>query len=219
MTVTKAFVIIGLLLIVLASIAIGIRRHWLTTIKLTPVDMPVSMAIGHISTGDFKIDINYSYKMALDFDRDSYPDQTLACLTGIETHHEECAGMPSLVDVRWVVTSDGKVVEEGTTDDQGGGYWGDHLGRELGLFNARAGQHYKVDLEFLQDGSRLAAAHPRLIIFPGPEFGGELGATYLYVELLAVICAGVGALLILVSFLLHKARVQEAKWAMESAQE
>ncbi|SRR5712692_2618599 len=209
---TRAFVIAGLLLIALAAIAIGIRRHWLTTIKVTPVDMPVSMSVGHASTGDFRIDINYSYKMALDFDRDSYPDQTLACLTGIETHDEECVGMPSLVDVRWVVTSEGKVIEEGTTDGRSGGYWGDHLGRELGLFNARAGQHYKVDLEFLKDGSRLAVAHPRLIIFPGPEFGGEIGATYLYVELLAYLFGLLGAVMVVSAFFLHRAEKQEAKW-------
>jgi hypothetical protein len=201
--------VLGVTLVVLAVTAILVRRHWLSTVELTPVNMPISMSVGHLNTGDFKIDVNYLYQIEMHFYSEHYPDPVLDCLVGMPSTANKCEETPSLVEVKWVLTNDGNVLKQGVTHE-GSGYWADGLVRTLGNFKGEAGHRYRLDLDVVKDGSRLATANPRLIIHPYREFTNDWRATYYFVEPLALVCVGLGLLLIVCSFLLHRARLQES---------
>jgi len=95
------------------------------------------------------------------FDFDGVP-----CLLGLF----DCPNAPGVVRASWVLSDDGKVVARGISDEAQGMLGGtETMGREIGTFDAKKGAHYVLDVDVLEDGSRLNAGHPRLQIV---ELGG-----------------------------------------------
>jgi hypothetical protein len=50
--------VIGVGLIVLGIIARAGIQHWMDTRIVYPVDLPVSLAVGHIHTGPFRLNLS-----------------------------------------------------------------------------------------------------------------------------------------------------------------
>jgi len=132
--------------------------------------MPVSLSVGRVRTAELQINVEstYSIGIAVAQNRDY---EEVRCLLGID----QCQGNPSALRASWSVSTAGRVTVRGISDTEPGEFWAaEGPGRVLGTFHANGGR-YIVDLNVLQDGSRLNAHAPYLVIF---ESGGERGRAY-----------------------------------------
>ena len=155
----------------------GVWACWHASRNWEPVDVPVSLSKGHIRTAEFKIRVESTYWIGIvtdwpwDFERGR-------CLFGVDP----CDGSPSVLAARWAISKKGRVGLRSNISE----HWSmgtEKLGRVLGSFHAGPG-NYVLDLDVTEDGSRLNAAAPHLVVF---EAGGLREAT-----------AGVGAWTVLV---------------------
>ena len=138
---------------------------WENTRIWKPVDVPVSLSAGRVRTAEFQINVESTYSIGIAVEQSPDYEET-RCLLGID----QCQGNPSVLRASWSVSRAGRVLVGGMSDSEHGEFWtGWGPGRVLGSFHADRG-HYILDLNVLQDGSRLNARAPYLAIF---ESGGE----------------------------------------------
>lgn len=165
----------GIALVCTGAIVLGLWILWVTTRSQTPVDMPVSMTVGHIRTPEFRINRNALYTIDIEVEK-TIPFDTLSCLLGMSMGHtstafEECPDRPSVVKASWLLTSNGQTIGRGYSDDYISGAWmNDSIARELGHFDGKSGSSYVLDVNVLADGSLLASGNPRLKVEIDPEF-------------------------------------------------
>ena len=164
--------------VVLAVIGFGTFtsvEYWMATRIFTPVDMPVSLALGHIRTGPFKINLKNNYAISL-----NATDYTR--ITG------QCMSSPRY-KVRWNLYKAGRVVASGSPDDEN--YYYFYYG---GGFAADSGV-YDLDMEVLSDGSCLNPGYPRLKIFTDrDEYQGGITA----LSWIAALSAAIGTSLVII---------------------
>ena len=160
----------GVIFLVVGIGAYGTWVLWLTTRTLRPVNIPVSMAIGHVRTREFKLNLSAPYTIQIEVQK-TIPFDTLNCLLGMamprssSTALGECPDRPSVVKASWVLTSDGQTVARGSSDDDRlGGWMNDSISRELGSFQGQRGRGYVLDVSVLADGSALDLGKPRLTV-------------------------------------------------------
>ena len=132
--------------------------------------MPVSLSVGRARTAEFKINVESTYAIGIAVEQNRDYEE-VRCLLGIE----KCDGNPPALSASWSVSKAGRVMVSGMSDSEHGEFWtGWGNGRVLGRFNGNGGR-YILDLNVLQDGSRLNARTPYLVIF---ESGGERWGAY-----------------------------------------
>ena len=143
---------IGLTLILAGIAWFGGWACWLATRIWVPLHVPISLSQGHIRTPEFTINVESAYliqiRVAQDFDNEGGP----CLLVGLRC--------PSALGTSWSLSNRERVIARGSDDPSG---------RGLGTFNAGKGR-YILDLDIMQDGSRLNAGAPHLMVF---EAGGQ----------------------------------------------
>ncbi len=97
-------------------------------------------------------------------------------MLGTETlQPARCHGLPSLIDISWRVTSNGKTVAEGNSKNYKGGGWGPTIEREIGGFRASKGHSYSLDLVVNKDAGSLNVANPKIKVGVHPsEYKGNV---------------------------------------------
>jgi hypothetical protein len=197
--------LVGVIFLVVGVGVSGTWVLWLTTRTDRPVNIPMSMAIGHVRTSEFKLNMSAPYTIGIEVQK-TIPFDTLNCLLGMamaraSTALEECPDRPSVVKASWVLTSDGQTVAQGSSDDYRGGAWmNDSISRELGHFESQSGLRYVLDVSVLADGSSLALGNPRLKVevHPGVYEGYLFWSAILF--LAAAVLVVVGIILLIVSW-------------------
>lgn len=116
-------------------------QYWMATRTFTAVDMPVSLAPGHIRTGPFKINLRNFYTIEAEV-----PDYQFISWKCVSYR---------LYKFRWDLYRDGRIIES-----QEAGYEEPYLGG----FALEKGT-YDLDVEILSDGSCLNPGHPKLKIY------------------------------------------------------
>ena len=157
---------IGIVLILLGLVTCGSIQYWMMTRTFVPVDMPVSLATGHIRTGPFRINLRDGYSVWIDLDENVRSDATCNAYSSLQT--------------RWVLDRGGQVVEK----------W-DYpvlLDTYLQGFEAEKGT-YELDVEVISDASCLNSAHPRLRVTTGKREYEEEFSPLMW---LSVLCIGAG---------------------------
>jgi biopolymer transport protein ExbD len=130
---------LGLVLFV-AGIATFIAvQRWISTRIVRPVDMPVSLAAGHIRTGPFRLNLETSYWVSV--------DQGAWWNTG-----RACVEQYPHLQTRTVLYQHGKVVDMRLREAS-----------HFATFYATPGE-YELDVEVLSDFSCLDKGHPRLYV-------------------------------------------------------
>jgi hypothetical protein len=197
---------------VCAGVAVyGVWILWLSTRTERPVDIPISMAVGHVRTREFKINLEAPFTIQIEVQK-KIPFDTLNCLLGtamgrMTTDLRECPDRPSVVKANWVLTSNGHPVAQGSSDDYRSGAWmNDSISRELGHFGSQSGRRYVLDVNILADGSSLAPGNPRLKVEVHPDVyeGNIISSAILFLAMGLVVLIGV--IVLLVSFVKNRRR-------------
>ncbi len=195
----------GLALVASGVALFGIWAIWLATRTERPIDVPISMAVGHVRTGEFKVNLNALYIIEIEVQK-KIPFDTLNCLLGLGTSStssalQECPDRPSVVKASWTLTSGGRTVTSGSSDDDREGDWGnDSISRILGSFHSEDGRRYVLDVNVLADGSSLALGNPRLKVRVHPMFYEDVMVGGAAISLIALVLVLIGGILLVVSF-------------------
>ncbi len=134
---------ISIVLIVVGSALLIYPIHRQVPHSRVVLDMPVSLAPGRIMTGTFNVDLDTLHYVDIEIDRRGYPSQV-----GCEPH--------SVLRTQWTLSSDGKVVSQGSSPWEDSGLTiGDLLSE-----NTR----YSLDVSVFPGATCLNAGNPRLKI-------------------------------------------------------
>jgi biopolymer transport protein ExbD len=167
----------GIALIVVGSALLIYSIYWLAPRPLVALDMPVSLAPGRIVTGNVRVvSVGTLYYIDIEFD-----SATLPTATGCEPH--------SVLETQWTLSSDGTVVERGSSP------WEDS-GLTIGLLLPEK-ERYAFDAEVFPGASCLNARHPRLKIQTHP-YPGDL---YTILNWVSVWFVAIGFVLLIRSLL------------------
>jgi len=189
---------IGAVLFVAAASISLVIFLWSEAVNAVPLSIPVVLSPGQFQSPKFEPRMSIPYRINIVFDS-SIPSAELNCLIGMSKGPQRCGNEAAILNVKWQLMSGGQTVATGSSADLVGASYSYHkTQRHIGTFDAHRGQGYTVDLNILEDGTRLSEAHPRLEIEPN-LFGYEgwllLAGLTFYVGLLG---AAAGIVLILV---------------------
>jgi len=176
---------------------------YLATRSYEPVNMPVTMSIGHVQTKKFKVNVKAPYEIGIEVKK-NIPFDTLNCLLGMSAPSEkDCTGTPSVVNAEWNLIGDGKVVRSGSSADSKGGAWtADTIDRQIGEFDGKPGHRYQIDLNFLSDAKQLAAGDPHLTVAVTSDFTeGAMFLSALIINPISGVLFLIGLALLLISFI------------------
>lgn len=138
----RARTLIGLGLAILGMASFVIVKRWIDTRIFVPVDIPVSLAAGHLRTGPFKINLKDEYQVRVKTGWERYFDPN--CLTYMH-----------LPKADWFLYKDGQLVKK-------------RIGSEpsdyLGSFDGENGT-YELDLDIQSDSRCLDPGRPRLLVY------------------------------------------------------
>jgi hypothetical protein len=137
------------------------NRLWYSTRTWTALDVPVSLAIGHVTTPEFQVNLEDQFEVELDVDR-PVPSDVMDDVLGIGESPSAANANLRGFKLAWALRCNEEVVKQGVSDGRGEGYWGKTTGRVLSYFPARGGKVYRLDIDVLDDGSRLSPYHPHL---------------------------------------------------------
>ena len=160
----------GIVLILLGLATYGSIQYWMMTRTFVPVDMPVSLATGHIKTGPFPINLRDVYSIWIDLDENVQSDTRCNTYSSLQT--------------RWALYRSGQVVEKRDYPVL--------LDRYLQGFHAEKGK-YELDVEVVSDASCFNPAHPRLRVTAGKREYEEEFSPLMWLSVLSI-GAGIGLL-------------------------
>lgn len=173
---TRSKTKLGLLLMLLGVLAFGGWLLWVHFMVTTPLDVPISMSVGHIHTPEFTLRISAYYLILVDVEKKPFPGDTLWCLLGngdiSPMWRAKCASSPSIIKASWTLQNEGEIVLQGSTEDEAGSGTAvteNSIGRAIGTFVGGRGCRYVLDVDVLADASRLNVGHPHLKVSAFPE--------------------------------------------------
>lgn len=175
---------------------------WYRTRTWYPLDVPIVLTVGHVGAPEFTVNLRENFEIQLDVDRrvpKLLMDNVLGTGDLLSSKPDELHGFK----LAWTLSRDGSVVRHEISDEHNQGYWGSRTGRVLGYFQSEKGKRYRIDVDVLEDGSQLAAYHPRLKVCVDlfTLDGYAIGEGITELALLAV--AGLGAALFVSAMILH----------------
>ncbi len=138
-------------------------------------------------------------------DQPSETEQEMECQVGVNDPEKHPCPNPPIWRFKWVLSSGGNTIDEGSSKTAGGGWINSVTGLNLNLgqFKTDAGHRYQFDLDVLFDNRDPRITNPRLMI----AAGGQPAASSMFISgVLGVICtaiASVGGLMVLGS-LIHQ---------------
>lgn len=152
---------VGLALVLTGGTFFLSKAVWEATRIWVPVDIPISLSPGHTKTNEFKLNLNSPYVVFIAIDQGVDYNQNL-CLIGVQ----QCEDEPSILRASWILSDAGKPIAAGIAGSTQRGWFGvwQAIFREVGSFTATKGKHYSLDVDILEDASRLNSANPRLIV-------------------------------------------------------
>src|SRR5579885_2883447 len=133
--------ILAIVLVLLPTAALLAYKHWLDTRIPVPLEIPVSLARGHITTRDFYINLRGEYGVLLTVDSPF-------------GYYSDCPayGENSVINTHLVLWQNSEKLAERKDD----GYLG------LATLSAYKEANYHLDIDILSDASCLNAGHPQL---------------------------------------------------------
>jgi hypothetical protein len=150
---------VGLALVLIPLAVLGVCAGWYSTRSWEPLDMPISLARGHIRAG-FDINVESTYVIELEVSQDRVLQRHPCPNDSMECDSLSLAGAP------WSISTGGKPFARGRGQPAPEDLW---ERRSVGAFQCGKG-HYVLDIDPVEDQSRLNFYEPHLVIF---EAGGR----------------------------------------------
>jgi hypothetical protein len=167
-------------------------QYWLATRNLVPLDIPISLSRGHITTPEFSINLDAVYYIDIGVPR-------TPSIGNLECLMWGCDKTPAILKVQWTLSSAGHVelsvssdYMSGSTDSMG------TVGRMVGGFRTDNGRH-RLDIDVLSDLSMLNEGKPRLKVQAGGDAYRRLGALHNDLPILSGMLASIGVVLLWLS--------------------
>jgi len=146
------------LALVLAGFALYLgARYWMATRTLIALDMPISLAKGHVRSEEFNINLASDYYVQIEVEKNGDIEKLECMMWG-------CYDTPAILKARWVLSGSNGPEVSGEADTINGGSGGfGVVGRVIGHFGTSGGRG-KLNVEILSDARVLDAGKPRLKI-------------------------------------------------------
>jgi hypothetical protein len=189
------------LLLVIAGLTISLTTSfWSRAMNDVPLSIPIVLSPGQFQSPEFETRESISYLINITFDS-GIASEELDCLIGMNLKDvQPCTNRPGILNVKWRLLSRSRPVVTGSSTELRGASYSYHkVQRHIGNFAAQSGQVYTVQLDILQDATRLGEAHPILEIEPdlnGYEGWLLLSGLAFYMGLLGAV---IGIIVILVA--------------------
>jgi len=197
---------VGLALVLVGiALPLGWQRWW-DTRTWVALDMPISLARGHIKSNEFEINLQGGYRIYIEVER-KFDYEGVPCLLGLG--FPECRNSPGIVKATWSVLDGAQEIARGYSEGKGGHYGDVTMGRDLGWFFAGESRHYVLNLNVLEDGSRLDAGHPRLIVQAEYWPYWKYESYWTNIVLLALVLGSAGAAVLIASIVSQTRQQQE----------
>ncbi len=121
-------------------------------------------------TPEFRPVLDTDYYISVEVQR-KIEFQRLNCLLGLEDFQrfERCKDAPEAVDISWLVTSQGKTIASGRSQDHHGGFYSKTIARTIGDFRGRKGLVCTIKLIVEKDSPELNQASPELTVSVHPS--------------------------------------------------
>lgn len=135
--------------------------------KHSPVDMPVSLALGTtVRTPEFVVkDTNYDIVIRVNR---GLPTGQMICMMGGSLHPSHCDKYhyDVVIEAEWTVWDGEQIVAQGTATGRNGdmAFASAFMDRYLGTFVGKTNKKYVVEVKFTKDGTPLNEYKPRLIV-------------------------------------------------------
>ena len=158
-------------------------RHWVSRRNWVPVNTPVSLSAGYISSSEFQINVQEEYDIEIQFRKALVYDGTCTASEVLRT--------------RWKLHRGGLVVEQRNSV-----WWrNDHeiRGPNLGSVEMSDGQ-YRLELEVLPGADCLNASAPYLTVQANPQSYRAWYGVYPALASTAAVIGGAGLMLVIGSF-------------------
>ncbi len=188
---------VGLALILIGIAEYSVWTWWVRTRIWVPLETPVSLSKGQVRTPEFRINLEGNYL----FRAEVLPEFDLAggeCEVGVRC--------PGALRMSWSVSKNGRVTTRGHNT---------RLGGELGHFHAGRGR-YTLDLDIVDDGRRLNAGAPRLVVYEDGSIRSATEVRDVQLLLLFIALTAVGISAILRSVIVERQEMQAMAAASES---
>jgi hypothetical protein len=184
----------GLALIAFGLTISALTYTWTRAMNTVPLSVPVTLSPGHFQSPIFKAHVSTQHVVSIAFDRSLPPDE-MDCFIGMHLIPNACTNQPAILNVKWQLISDHQTIATGASSDRGASYSHNLIERHIGRFDAQRGTDYTLQFDVLQDGSRLASAHPLLEV--GPNLNGYEGWLMLaaFAFYAGFVCAAIGAVM------------------------
>jgi hypothetical protein len=196
----------------LALVAVGIGvfaawKWWTSTRNFVPVDLAMPLAAGESVTAQFKLNYDGLYLIEIAAEP-KIPVDELRCLLGVEAEPGRCKDVPSVIVADWIVSSDGRVVRRGNSNElRSVPPQSEDVVRVIGEFPGRAGKSYSVQVTLSADPKRLVAANPRLQVAVASIAYTDLASAGALVFAAAFVCVMFGCVLLSVAWFAKRRRL------------
>src|SRR3954447_1153667 len=172
--------LVGAGLVVIGLVWYAGWSWWLSTRLWTPLDIPISLARGHFRTQEFHINVTGSYLFYIEV-RDEFDIEGGPCESGVRC--------PSALAMSWSLSQRQGIVTGGEKLPNG---------RVLGGFSVGPGI-YNLDLDIRQDGSRLNAGAPHLVVVESGDVYSLVARRKAQALLLLLVSGAVGICLMILA--------------------
>ena len=190
-------------LLLISGLTVSLATYlWSKAMNVVPLSIPVVLSPGHFRSPEFKARVSTQHLINVTFDS-NIPPEELDCLIGTNIKSvQRCIGKPAILNVKWRILSPPQTIATGSSAELVGASYSYHrTERHIGSFDAESDKKYVLDVDVLQDASRLSLDHPRLEVEPnlrGYEGWLLLGGFAFY---LGILGAAGGAIMICVTIL------------------
>ena len=170
---------------------------WYSHVHWVLVDNPLRLVPGHVEV-EFTPNFEGHYAAGINVQR-RLPFETLQCLLGEKNYvpASQCKDLPAVLQFKWRLNADGRVVEQGTSDQNfHGAYGNDFIEMEFLYFEAKRRQTYRLEIEFMKIGAELAVTNPRLRVGVSSWDSSDTAMGLGWALLVAAVCIAPGIRLI-----------------------
>lgn len=138
--------------------------------RWVPLEVPISMETGSITTPEFHPVLETDYLIYIEVER-KIEFERLNCLLGLETINplEQCKDTPELIDVSWTLNDGGRTIAKGRSQDYRAGFYSDTIAREIGEFRGGKGRVATIRATINRDASELNGAKPKILVSVDPS--------------------------------------------------